>query len=290
MAKSPSHELGEYLGWFIENMMIEEIKPIANSLNLYLDHEHPRKARGGNKKVRWFDKNHNHHDLDIVLEKNGTDEKIGIPIAFIEMAWRRYTKHSKNKAQEIADSVTSIVEANKEVAPFYSTVLAGKFTQNSITQLKSKGFKVLYIPYEKVCEAFYKAVSIDIRFDEQTSEVELKKIFNRLNSLNGKQIELVREKLIELCDTEFKDFISKLKDTVQRKTTSIYIMTTFETKKEFSNSYDAIKFVDNLNVNNEKVDAKFYKIKVEVIFNNGDKVTGEFSSKENSINFIKNYN
>ena len=65
MAKSPSHELGEYLGWFIENMMIFEIQPVADELGLYLDHEHLRKARNGNKKVRWFDKHQNHHGEDI---------------------------------------------------------------------------------------------------------------------------------------------------------------------------------------------------------------------------------
>ena len=43
----------------------------------------------------------NVHDLDYVFEQGGTEATIGQPKAFIEIAWRRYTKHSRNKAQEI---------------------------------------------------------------------------------------------------------------------------------------------------------------------------------------------
>ena len=286
MAKSPSHELGEYLGWFIENMMIFEIQPVADELGLYLDHEHLRKARNGNKKVRWFDKHQNHHDLDIVLEKDGTDEKVGSPVAFIEMAWRRYTKHSKNKAQEISDSIMSVGELNQKFKTFYSTVLAGEFTKSSITQIKSRGFKVLYFSYSDVCKAFDKAVGVNIYFDEKTPEKQLQSIYNKLKVLSDDEVGLVRSELINLCKDDFDDFIKKLKSSVERKILKIFVIPEFENRSPFFQVNDAVKFLKNLDLDLEKSNSNYAKIRIEIEFSNGDKTYGEFSSKENAIDFI----
>jgi len=101
MAKSQSHTLGEFIGAFFEDLMKKPIRDFANKNGLFFDTVGPRKARGGSK-LTWTDVHGSKHDLDFVLEKGGTEEIIGEPVAFIELAWRRYTKHSKNKAQEIS--------------------------------------------------------------------------------------------------------------------------------------------------------------------------------------------
>lgn len=54
--------------------------------------------------------NGNAHDLDFVLERGGSDDKIGMPAAFIETAWRRYTKHYRNNAQEIQGALEPLAE------------------------------------------------------------------------------------------------------------------------------------------------------------------------------------
>src|SRR5438034_655301 len=113
MATSPAHRFGQDLGNLLEDVVLNRIllprlAVFAQAKNYYLDWQRDRPARPG-KKVTWQDKYGNAHDLDFVIEIGGTDRQIGRPIAFIEAAWRRYTKHSKNKAQEIQGALLPVV-------------------------------------------------------------------------------------------------------------------------------------------------------------------------------------
>ena len=101
------HQCGEVLEAAVEPLL----RRFAKEHNLYLDKKGPRPARSG-KKVSWTDVRGNTHDLDYVLERNGSDAKIGKPVAFIETAWRRYTKHSRNKAQEIQGALMPLLETH----------------------------------------------------------------------------------------------------------------------------------------------------------------------------------
>jgi hypothetical protein len=92
-----------------------------------------------------------------------------MPLAFIESAWRRYTKHSRNKAQEIQGAILPLAEKYRWNNPFLGIVLAGAFTSASLTQLRSLNFNVLYFPYESLTAAF-QSQGIDIVFDESTRE------------------------------------------------------------------------------------------------------------------------
>jgi hypothetical protein len=75
------------------------------------DKKGPRpKVRGKKRKVAWTDSEGNVHDLDYVFEMNGTRDTMGEPVAFIELAWRRYTKHSRNKAGEIEAALVPLGE------------------------------------------------------------------------------------------------------------------------------------------------------------------------------------
>src|ERR1700733_3295387 len=101
MANSPSHKFGQIIGELLEKMFQAPLTAIARKHGLYLDYKHSRPARGNKVKVNWADSKGNSHDLDYVLEHGGTEDVVGIPKAFIETAWRRYTKHSKNKVQKM---------------------------------------------------------------------------------------------------------------------------------------------------------------------------------------------
>lgn len=104
MAQSPAHRLGQIIGDELEAAIRKPLMAIAEEFGLYLDYKHARPTRGGKKIVTWRDLRGNTHDLDYVLEEGGSEEALGRPRAFIEIAWRRYTKHSRNKAQEIQGS------------------------------------------------------------------------------------------------------------------------------------------------------------------------------------------
>ena len=86
MATSPSHRWGQIIGQEFLEVAIEPLmRDVAAEHGLYLDQKGPRAARKGNKISR-VDLYGNTHDLDFVLERNGSDARIGSPVAFIETA------------------------------------------------------------------------------------------------------------------------------------------------------------------------------------------------------------
>src|SRR5258706_13763861 len=105
MAESLAHRWGQIIGDVFEQFVRDMLKSIGEKHDLYLDYKKPRRARakqGGKdlSKVTWQDSYGNRHDLDYVLERGGTEEVLGVPVPFIELAWRRYTKYSRNKVPE----------------------------------------------------------------------------------------------------------------------------------------------------------------------------------------------
>jgi hypothetical protein len=107
MAEAAGHRFGQLIGEYCEKAVEPLLKEFADRHGLFLDKAGDRPARSG-KKVKWIDSYGNSHNLDYVLERGGTPEKVGTPVAFIESAWRRYTKHSRNKAQEIQGAILPI--------------------------------------------------------------------------------------------------------------------------------------------------------------------------------------
>lgn len=152
MAQSPAHKFGQIIGDTLELALEPLLISVARKHNLYLDRKGIRIARGKKKKVSWKDKYGNVHDLDYVFERDGTPKNIGTPLAFIEIAWRRYTKHSRNKAQEIQGAIMPLKETHCRSCPFIGVVLAGEFTKGSLDQLRSLNFAVLYFPYNTSCK------------------------------------------------------------------------------------------------------------------------------------------
>ena len=109
MAASPSHKFGQIIGDLLESAVAPLLADFAVKHGLYFDRKGSRQCRDG-LKCSWIDLNKNSHDLDFVLERGGTTIKKGMPAAFIEVAWRRYTKHSRNKAQEIQGAIMPLAE------------------------------------------------------------------------------------------------------------------------------------------------------------------------------------
>ena len=179
MAESLAHRWGQIIGDVFEQFVRDMLLSVAEKHALYLDYKKPRRARvnfGGRdlSKVTWRDSYGNRHDLDYVLERGGTEDALGVPVAFIESAWRRYTKHSKNKVQEIEAAVVPIALTFSRHQPFCGAVLAGEFTRSALAQLESKGFSVLHIPYKSILEAF-QDIGVDASSaDAITSEAEFR--------------------------------------------------------------------------------------------------------------------
>lgn len=288
MAKAPGHKFGQALGHLLEEVVLSEIlKPrlqeFASAKNYYLDWQKKRPARKG-KKVTWEDKYGNKHDLDFVIEAGGTGREIGKPIAFIEAAWRRYTKHSKNKAQEIQGALLPIIELHHLSAPFYGVVLAGAFTEPAIEQLKNNRFAVIYIPYEDVVKAF-KGIGLDIAFDEDTADKHYVAATKKLEKLTNEEKEKLRQALTKISKTETDKFMERLKASLERYVTRIAILPLFGARYEFESIDDALAKLNTLDLVTPA--GAFEKFEVIIDYNNGDTIRASFKDKTAISSFLK---
>lgn len=280
MATSPSHELGEMIGNFFEDVMKSPIREICAKYNVYFDTIGPRPARNS-KKITWQDINGSKHDLDYVIERNGTSDNIGEPIGFIELAWRRYTKHSKNKVQEIAGAVLPIVEKYKELAPFKGAILSGEFTEPSLKQLENQGFHVLYVPFANVVTSFEK-YGVNLFFDENTSEAKLAQIVRKFNSC--RKMDLIRQDFIESNQDIIKGFMDSLEASLRRHIKSILILPLHGKGVTFTNLRHAIKYIKSYN--NIPEDAPLDRFGICIDFNDGSCIQCEFKDKDMAMNFL----
>lgn len=183
MTVSYSHRFGQIIGDLLEVAIKPFLDEFAQRHQLFLDVKGNRLVRGKGKNLTWVDGKSNKHNLDFVLERGGSDTVQGTPVAFIEAAWRRYTKHSRNKAQEIQGAVLPLAQRYAQSHPFLGVILAGEFTTGALTQLRSSGFSVLYFPYPTVVAAF-QACGISAGFDEHTPEDDFQAKVSQFNALN----------------------------------------------------------------------------------------------------------
>ncbi len=283
MAESPAHKFGQLIGDLLEMALEPHLQKFARKHKLYLDKKGIRKARSG-KKVSWTDSNNNKHDLDFVLERNGTENKIGVPVAFIESAWRRYTKHSRNKAQEIQSAVLPLAAKYENSSPFVGVVLAGVFTEGALTQLKSLGFGVLYFPYDTVVKAFLK-FGIKAAFDEKTAEADFRKKIESWNKLPNK--EDVSKELLKLNKKGVEEFLSSLSNSVSRFIERIIILPLHGQENISNNVTEAIDFLKKYSEYKPKLPLNKYEIIIK--YNTGDRIEASFKDKKDSINFLESY-
>lgn len=283
MAESLSHKFGQIIGDLLELAVRPNLEKFANKHSLYLDKKGKRNARAG-KKVSWADDNGNKHDLDFVLERGGTEDKKGIPVAFIESAWRRYTKHSRNKAQEIQSAILPLAKKYKNSSPFVGVVLAGCFTEGALKQLKSHGFGVLYFPYETVIKAF-KKVGINADFDEKTAESDFEKKIYNWNNLPNKSD--VAKELLKLNKKNVSEFLDLLSDSVSRFIEQVIILPLYGQESAVNTITEAIDFLKEHLESIPRLPLVKYEVVIK--YNTGDKINANFKDKKDAINFLENY-
>jgi hypothetical protein len=285
MAESLAHTFGQIIGNVLEEAIEPQLRKFAVEHGLFLDKKGPRKARDG-KKVTWTDLYGNAHDLDFVLERSGTDKVIGTPLAFIEMAWRRYTKHSRNKAQEIQGAIQVLALTHKYSCPFTGAILAGVFTDGALTQLKSLGFHILFFPYDSIVEAF-QSVGVEASFDEDTPEKDFRKKISRWNALSKKKKLSAAEHLVRKHQKDITDFFGALEKTVTRRIEKIIVIPLHGQETECSSVAEAIAFLSSYDA--ASVVGKVYKYEIYIRYTNGDKITAEFTEKTAALEFLTKY-
>lgn len=284
MAESPSHKFGQLIGNLLEELIEPFLSTFARRNGLYLDYQkNSRTARKG-KKVTWEDPYGNLHDLDYVLECGGTDVVLGTPLAFIEVAWRRYTKHSRNKAQEIQGAILPLAEKYKWSNPFLGAVLAGVFTDGSLEQLRSLGFHVLYFPYDTIVEAFA-SCCINVAFDESTPDAEFQNCVQQIEGAEPLIMRRVKEHLSDANKAGIEKFVTSLKLRLDRMVQKVVVIPLYGVSNEFATIDDALRFLDDHSIYEGCGD--FRKYEVLISFTNGDRVEGSFKDKKKIREFLQ---
>jgi hypothetical protein len=288
MANSPSHKFGQDLGNLLEHVVLylilkPRLEEFTKEHRHYLDWQTERPVRPGKKKVTWQDRYGNNHDLDFVIEAGGTPSHVGTPVAFIEAAWRRYTKHSKNKVQEIQGAILPIVELHKLSAPFFGAVLAGDFTKPALDQLRNNQFTVLYIPYKDVVAAF-QSVKFDIAFNEETPDKVFASANAKLAALSERDKDKIRNALTRLAKSAIDTFMDKLRSTLERVITQIVIIPLFGHEVRFSTLSDAVAKLGTLEL--VIANGELQKIDVLVAYSNDDIIRASFSNLAGAASFL----
>ncbi|WEK37054.1 MAG: hypothetical protein P0Y53_06025 [Candidatus Pseudobacter hemicellulosilyticus] len=283
MAISYSHKFGQLIGDLLEVAIEPFLEQFAKNNGLFLDRKGERRTRKG-KKLTWIDVKDNKHDLDFVLERGGTDERLGIPVAFIETAWRRYTKHSRNKAQEIQGAIIPLLEKYSNISPFAGVILAGEFTQGSLTQLKSQGFSVLYFSYKSVIQAF-KLFGIDAAFDEDTPEEEFKKKLEAIKKIGD--IKIIARELMKINLDEALSFIDGIKKSISRTVINIIIWPLHGASTSLNSIVEAIKFLKNYSEDHIKL--PFIKYEIIVKYNTGTVINATCSNRLEALDFLERH-
>lgn len=286
MAVSPSHRWGQIIGEVLESAVVPLLEQFAETHHLYLDKQGDRPCRTG-QKCTWVDAYGNAHDLDFVIERNGTPEKIGSPVAFIETAWRRYTKHSRNKAQEIQGAILPLADTYRQAAPFKGAILAGEFTDGALTQLRSLGFTILFFHYELIVDVFGQ-FGIDASSTEDTPDKEFKKKVRQYERLSVRQKQQLPTALIRANATQVKQFTDALAVSVSRRIQSIVVLPLHGQIEELTTLGQAIAFLTGYDDHDGRKPIQRYEIQIR--YSNGDAIEGKFADKQEAIKFLKNYN
>ncbi|MGA9777180.1 MAG: DNA methylase [Limisphaerales bacterium] len=294
MAESLAHRWGQIIGDVFEMLVRTILADVAKQHGLYLDFKRPRKARGGQGKVTWQDGYGNKHDLDYVLERGGTEDTLGEPVAFIESAWRRYTKHSKNKAQEIEAAVMPVALTFSRHQPFCGAVLAGEFTGNALHQLESKGFAVLHVPYGSILMAF-EELGIDASSKDRvggTSEREFRAKIAKWKTLRQPEAtSRLLAKLHALHKHEITSFKQKLEASITRRVSSVRLTVLRGHSVECTDIASAIAYLIE--------EEKSYRLRedgeqrecfeVQIRFNTGAKIDATFPKRAEAITFLRSF-
>ena len=294
MAESLAHRWGQIIGdgfeMFVRKILVRSRSGMDYTTR-FQESACGERRSGQSYMARWLRKQARPR-LCFRTRRNG--EKSGVPIAFIESAWRRYTKHSKNKVQEIEAAVMPIALTFSRHQPFCGAVLAGEFTRNALHQLESKGFGVLHIPYDSILEAF-RELGIDASSEDGvggTTEKQFREKISKWESQPQPQaINKLLAKLHALHKREIADFKQRLEAALTRQVASVRLTVLRGHSVECLDVGSAIAYLIEeeksyrLREDGEQREA----FEVQVRFNTGAKIEATFPKRAEAIAFLRGF-
>lgn len=185
---SAGHRLGQSVGgWWEEFFVLPLLTDAAQRLDLYLDSRFQKRTCRGEKPI-WADADGNGVDYDFVLELDGSDAERGIPVGFIEVFWRRGSRHSKDKARDDTGKLRPMRETYP-TARFLGIVAGGDFTQPAREYVKNQAVDLFCVQKHKIIEAF-RTNDLVMDYHDKSAEGAKREIADRFEAsfdLDAKQ-------------------------------------------------------------------------------------------------------
>lgn len=284
MADAPGHLLGQLIGGLLEMASEPPLRELAARHGLYLDVKGDRPGIRQGKLLSLPDSNGNKHDLDFVIERPGIEGSRGEYAAFIECAWRRYTKHSKAKAQEIQGAVLPLVHTWAEVGPVPAVVVAGQWSRPSIKQLESVGFVVLQLEFRTTVKTFAR-FGIDIEGRDKVADEFWQEQVDRIRCFQDIDLQALAEAIRTEQGEDFQSFVEELEKRIVRTVEIVRFYPIHGKSFEFSSLTDAIAGLRNYDPDADKHPLIHFEF--EVIYTNADTIRGKYNSVRAAEEFLR---
>jgi hypothetical protein len=284
VADAPGHLLGQLIGGLLETATEPPLRELVARHKLYLDVKGERPGVRAGKLLSLPDGDGNKHDLDFVIERPGTDGEGGHYAAFIECAWRRYTKHSKAKAQEIQGAVLPLVQKWAEVGPVPAVVVAGQWSRPSIKQLESAGFVVLELDFQTTLETFAK-FGIDIKGRDKVADQFWQEQVDRLRHLSNDELDALAATLRKDHLEDFESFIAELEKRIVRTVEIVRFYPIHGKSFEFASLDEAINGLHQYDPDADHHPLIHFEF--EIIYTNGDAIRGKYTSVHSAEEFLR---
>lgn len=286
MAKSPSHKLGQLIGEYFEESIERFLVPLFEDARYYLDYKHPRKARRNKKLVEWKDSKNHPHNLDYVVEKDGSDRELGKLVAIIEIAWRTGGRHSANKVQEIMAAVNPIADRYRGNNVYKAAILSGDFTVPPLQNLESNDFDVIYFDKNSIKSAFKKQ-GIDILISDDDEDDKTQKQVDAFESLTAIQRDELAEDLYNCMSDKMSGFTSRLMAHLDSPITEVIVATSFSKSQSFDGIDSAIKSLAETEPEINGV--QFSKYIIMIRYSTGAKVEIDAPTRREAIEHLQRF-
>lgn len=281
---SPGHKLGQMIGNFVEELLAGDLISVCKQYGFYCDRKGLRPTvRGNKRKVTWIDKYGNPHDLDYVVEKDGSPTHQGSPVAFIELAWRRYTKHSINKSGEIGACLVNLRDTYPTCC-FLGAIVAGDYTTGGKRQLASHGITVLHIPFDALAHSF-KEKGVNLYYPQKASIESKRVIIRQWDSLSKDSMNAIGQQLRTAIAGDYSIFKDALGKSLTRAVETVIIIPLYGAELVFSSIPDALNALGEFD-EATPAEANFIKYEIQLRFSNGEKVEGTFLTKTTALQFL----
>lgn len=134
-------------------------------------------------------------------------------------------------------------------------------------------------------EAF-SSVGIDAYFDEETPDIDFSRKLRAWEQLTAVQRSKVSEKLVKLHTQDIHRFFADLRTAVTREIEVIRVLPLHGKYYDSKTLQDAISFINSYDAPGA---VEVVRYEIEVRYNNGDRIQGQFSAKDEAIRFLRSF-